>query len=166
MRLTALKGAMFPDPEADLGEHRFTYSLLPHTGDWRYGTVPAAYSLNNPLIVHLVQGTAQGASEADCRSLVHVGAPQIIVETVKQAEDGEGLIARLYEHERTRKVFDLQTDFPLAMASRCNLLEEDETRLSITERKATLRAQPYQIMTLRLKPANDEPLASQELAGL
>ena len=32
LRLTALKGAMFPDPDADLGEHRFTYSLLPHTG--------------------------------------------------------------------------------------------------------------------------------------
>ena len=40
MRLTVLKGAMFPDPEADLGEHRFTYSLLPHSGDWRNGTVP------------------------------------------------------------------------------------------------------------------------------
>ena len=40
------------DPEADLGERRFTYSLLPHRGDWRNGTVPAAYCLNNPLIIH------------------------------------------------------------------------------------------------------------------
>ena len=107
MRLTALKGAMFPDPDADLSEHHFTYSLLPHTGDWRNGTVPAAYGLNNPLIVHLVQGTPQGASEAGQYSLVHVDAPQIIVETVKQAEDGDGLIVRLYEHERTQQVFDL-----------------------------------------------------------
>ena len=90
MRLTALKGAMFPDPEADLGEHHFTYSLLPHAGDWRNGTVPAAYSLNNPLIVRQVRGVPQGASDADRGSLVHVDAPQIIIETVKQAEDGDG----------------------------------------------------------------------------
>ena len=166
LRLTALKGAMFPDPEADLGKHSFTYSLLPHTGDWRNGTVPAAYSLNNPLIVHHVQGTSQGVSKAEHHSLICVDAPQIIVETVKQAEDGDGLIVRLYEHERTQQVFDLHAGFPLAKVHRCNLLEENEAPLDVTEGKATLRAQPYQIMTLRLKPAIDEPSASQEVSGL
>ena len=165
MRLTVLKGAMFPDPEADLGEHSFTYSLLPHSGDWRNGTVPAAYALNNPLIVHHVQGTAQGASEADRKSLVHVDMPQIIVETVKQAEDGDGLIVRLYEHERTQQAFELRTGFPLAQAFRCNLLEENEDCLHVTEGKAAMRARPYQIMTLRLKRPTDEPAANHELAG-
>lgn len=164
LRLTALKGAMFPDPEADLGEHSFTYSLLPHTGDWRNGTVPAAYGLNNPLIVHHVQGEPQGASEADHYSLVHVDAPQIIVETVKGADDGDGLIVRLYEHERTQQVFDLHAGFPLAEALSCNLLEENEASLAVTEGKVRLRAQPYQIMTLRLKPAADAPATSQEVA--
>ena len=164
MRLTVLKGAMFPDPEADLGGHSFTYSLLPHTGDWRNGTVPAAYGLNNPLLVHSVQGKPQGASEADRKSLVHVDVPQIIVETVKRAEDGDGLIVRLYEHERTQQVFDLQAGFPMAEACRCNLLEENEACLDVTEGKATVQAQPYQIMTLRLKLATDEPSATHEVS--
>ena len=164
LRLTALKGAMFPDPDADLGEHHFTYSLLPHAGDWRNGTVPAAYGLNNPLIVHHVQGEPHGASDADHYSLVHVDAPQIIIETVKQAEDGDGLILRIYEHERTQRVFDLYTGFPLAEARRCNLLEEGENRLDATEAKVTLRARPYQIMTLRLKPATAGSATSQEVA--
>ena len=164
VRLTALKGAMFPDPEADLGEHHFTYSLLPHEGDWRNGAVAAAYSLNNPLIVHQAQGEAQGALEADHCSLVHVDAPQIIVETVKQAEDGDGLIVRLYEHERTQQAFNLHAGFPLGEAWRCNLLEEDEACLAVSEGKAALRAKPYQIITLRLKRATDPPPAGQ--AGL
>jgi len=164
MRLTVLKGAMFPDPEADLGEHSFTYSLLPHTGDWRNGTVPAAYGLNNPLIVHHVRGTAQGASEADRQSLVHVDAPQIIIETVKGAEDGDGLILRLYEHERTQQVFDLHAGFPLGEAYSCNLLEENDACLAVSQGKVALRAQPYQIMTLRLKPATDGPATSQEVS--
>ena len=164
MRMTALKGAMFPDPEADLGEHRFTYSLLPHSGDWRNGTVPAAYALNNPLIVHRAQGDPQGASAADRQSLVQVDAPQIIVETVKQAEDGDGLIVRVYEHERTQQRFGLQAGFPIAEASRCNLLEENEELLDVTAGKVALRAAPYQILTLRLKPATDEPSASREVS--
>ena len=49
MRLTLLKSATSPDPEADQGEHAFTYSLYPHLGDWREGTVAQAASLNVPL---------------------------------------------------------------------------------------------------------------------
>src|SRR5258708_628017 len=35
VRLTLLKSSIFPDAHADEGLHRFTYSLLPHVGDWR-----------------------------------------------------------------------------------------------------------------------------------
>src|SRR5262249_42905009 len=34
LRLTLLRSPRVPDPEADLGEHHFTYSLFPHLGDW------------------------------------------------------------------------------------------------------------------------------------
>lgn len=35
LRLTLIKSSTMPDPEADQGLHRFTYALLPHSGDWR-----------------------------------------------------------------------------------------------------------------------------------
>ncbi len=43
MRLTLLRSAIYPDPEADQGVHEFSYSLLPHQGDWRTDTVRQAY---------------------------------------------------------------------------------------------------------------------------
>ena len=50
MRLSLLKSAIYPDPEADRGQHEFTYSLLPHKGDWLDGgTAGEAWSLNHPL---------------------------------------------------------------------------------------------------------------------
>ncbi|MDF2922331.1 MAG: alpha-mannosidase [Paenibacillaceae bacterium] len=50
MRLTLIKAARVPDDTADLAEHVFTYSLLPHSGDWRTGgTVQEAWALNAPL---------------------------------------------------------------------------------------------------------------------
>ena len=50
LRLTLLKAATYPDPQADRGTHRFRYSLLVHDGDWRAGaTEDAAAELNQPL---------------------------------------------------------------------------------------------------------------------
>ncbi len=49
MRLTLIKSGIEPDPQADQGRHVFTYSLLPHAGDWRQGGVAReAYALNYP----------------------------------------------------------------------------------------------------------------------
>ena len=51
MRLTLLRAPVFPDPTGDKGEHEFTYSLLPHAGNWiTANTVRAGYELNVPLL--------------------------------------------------------------------------------------------------------------------
>lgn len=149
LRLTLLKSATYPDPDADQGEHRFTYSLLPHTGDWRAGTAPASYALNDPLIVRRVTG---GGGDMP-QSLVAVDAPNVIIETVKQAEDSRGLIVRLYENERCRGSVTLRVGFPLAGAYRCNLLEEPGEPLDVTQNAVCFSVKPYQIVTLRLVPA-------------
>ena len=62
MRLTLLKGAISPDPQADQGRHEFAYALLPHQGDYRAGeTVRHAYLFNMPAMPRLIP--ASGASE-------------------------------------------------------------------------------------------------------
>ncbi|MEP7291606.1 MAG: glycoside hydrolase family 38 C-terminal domain-containing protein, partial [Chloroflexota bacterium] len=60
IRLSLLKSATSPDPQADQGEHKFVYSLLPHVGNWRTEVIPAAYDLNDPLILRRVN-SASGA---------------------------------------------------------------------------------------------------------
>jgi len=45
-----------------------------------------------------------------------------VIETVKQAEDGQGVIVRLYESQRHRGKLTLTTGFPLADVWRTNLL--------------------------------------------
>ena len=51
LRLSLLRAPTNPDPEADQGEHHFTYSLLPHAGAWDENTIAQAYFLNDPLVV-------------------------------------------------------------------------------------------------------------------
>ena len=97
IRLTLIKSGIQPDPNADQGLHRFTYSLYPHTGDWYQGqTVPEAYSLNNPLWAYLRQPLVQ----ASYRGFWFSGGfrRRSCSETVKKAEDTDGLILRFYEY--------------------------------------------------------------------
>ena len=92
--LSLLKGAIDPDPDADRGQHRFTYSLLPHAAgldDVRR----AGYSLTRPLLWRR-EGAHPGPLPPQF-SLASVTDPGVVVETAKWAEDEEALIVRLYE---------------------------------------------------------------------
>ena len=160
MRLTLLRSPTVPDPEADQGEHRFTYSLLPHAGGWEAGTAAEAYRLNDPVIGYRcsVNGDRLLVNSekpiTDYRSLVTVSAPNIIVETVKRAEDGDGLIVRFYESQRRRGAVTLTCAFPLARVEKVNLLEETQETLTPEGNQVTLFVRPYEIISLRLRQAS------------
>ncbi len=148
IRLTLLKSATNPDPFADQGEHVMVYSLLPHVGDWRDEVLPAAYDLNDPIIVQRVNGGS--GSTQSLSSLVSVSAPNVVIETIKWAEDGNGLIVRMYEDQRNRGSVTLKAGFALADAYHCNLLEENGQQVQIQNDQVQLDITPYQIITLRL----------------
>ena len=149
LRLSLLRAPTSPDPEADQGEHRFTYSLLPHAGPWSAATAAQAYFLNDPLVV--ARG-APGDGAGSSLSLFSLDAPNAAIETVKAAEDGRGLIVRLYEFQRMRGEVALKCAFPLAAAWRANLLEEDQEPLPVDGDTLRFQLRPYQILTLRLQP--------------
>ncbi len=146
MRLSLLRSSTMPDPEADQGRHTFTYALLPHARSWRAGTERAAYALNDPLIA----ASGRGGVGSALAPLLAVDAPNVVIETVKRAEDGRGIIVRLYESQRQRGMVTLTTGFDLGEAAITNLLEEDQTSIPCEGRKITLGIRPYQILTLRL----------------
>jgi alpha-mannosidase len=150
VRISLLRGPGSPDPTADLGKHTFAYSILPHAGGWDEATVQAAYALNDPLIAR--RGEGRGVRSAGS-SLIACDAPNVIVETVKRAEDGEGVIVRLYETQRRRGAITLTTAFPLKQAARTNLLEEDKHVLAVDGNTVHYDIRPFEIATLRLIPA-------------
>lgn len=130
LRLSLLRGSTYPDPEADQGMHRLTYSLLPHMGDWRTGgVIPAAYDLNAPAPALPLDAQPAGTLPARC-GLFAVSAPNVVLETVKQAEDGNGLILRLFESwgMRTRAALTLPEGW---CAQPVTPMEPDAVRLCV-----------------------------------
>jgi alpha-mannosidase len=150
IRISLLRGPTMPDPNADLGEQRFTYSLLPHPGRWDETTIGAAYHLNDPLIVF--DTGRRGSHSEGVPSLIGVEQSNIVIETVKRAEDGNGLIVRLYEGQRRRGPITLSVGFELAEAWRVNIMEENQHAVDVDGEQVTYTIRPYEIVTLRLVP--------------
>jgi alpha-mannosidase len=148
MRLSLLRAPTHPDPTADRGLHRFTYALMPHSGDFREaGVIQAAEDLNAPL--RIVRGNLPSAQR---RSLVEVDTPEVIVEAVKRAEDSDAVIVRLYEawarpcHARVR------TTLSASRAYLCDLLERDLEEVPVRDGAIELDLTPFKILTLKLEP--------------
>jgi alpha-mannosidase len=154
IRLTLLRSPTMPDPMADVGEHEFKYSLYPHTGPWNEETQREAYLLNDPILVYRSRDKGQGSEEpiAPLDSLISLSAPNVIIETVKRAEDGNGMIVRLYESQRKRGPVQLRAGFAIEGAWETNLLEENESALKVKNSSVELNLKPYQIMTIRIIP--------------
>ncbi len=147
MALTLIKSGIEPNPVTDQEEHDFTYAIYPHGETWRAaGTVAEAYKLNQPLRVELHAG-----EEAPERaSFAAVKAPNVIMETVKQAEDGKGVVLRMYESENsyTKTAVTVNADFGKAYV--CNLLEEPEQEAQVNGREIAVTLKPYEVVTLKL----------------
>ena len=150
INLSLLRAPFSPDPECDRGEQKFTYSFYAYTGSlFNSGLVQEGYDLNVPA------QTLPGA-RAD-GSLLTVDASNVILETMKPAEDGSGdYILRLYESMRTATDTELSLHLPCTSLSQCNMLEEEETLLAAEKTtdgvQVKLSFRPFEIKTLRVHP--------------
>jgi len=154
MRISLLRSPTNPDHHADEGKHKFTYSLLPHKGRWALDTVTQAYSLNDPVIVYKPEKKSASADKDKINCpIVKTGSDNVVIETIKQAQDGKGLIVRLYENFRQRGPVTINAGFKLKKVYKTNLLENNKQEIPVKNDSVKLYVKPYEIINLRLIPA-------------
>ena len=145
--LTLIKSGIEPNPTTDQETHHFTYAIYPHAETWRAaGTVREAYFLNQPALA------VAGGVPGDSFSLAFCDAPNVVVETVKQAEDGDGVIVRMYESENALTETVLHWGLPFASAESCDCLEQpDGEPVAVEDGSVRFTIKPYEIKTLRIR---------------
>jgi alpha-mannosidase len=145
VRLSLLRAPLFPDPEADQGEHAFRVSIRPDS------TIADAlregYRLNLPL------RSLTGAAPVD--PVLSVSSDAVVVEAVKLAEDRSGdVIVRLYEAHGGRASATLSTSFTFQDVIETDLLEreiEPSTVRGSGSAEVELELRAFQLVTLRLR---------------
>ncbi len=144
LALTLVKAGTDPNPMADIGHHSFTYSIYPHSGDFRNGTVQQAYILNKPLVC--VPALGEGKLP-ESYSLVSCNKENIIAETVKMAENGEGVVVRMYECHNQKTDATLKLGFDAKKIYLCDMLENKLEEIG-SGNTVTLPVGNYEIVTI------------------
>lgn len=90
--LNLLRSPNNPDPDADYGEHDFTYAFLPHTGRLEESSVYQKAAMLNlkPLIL---KGEARGNWQVPCR----LDSQDISLEVLKKSEKENSFVIRVVE---------------------------------------------------------------------
>ena len=149
MSLTMLKCGTFPDPDADKCEHRFVYSLYPHSGDYREaGTIKQAYNVNIPM---LCEKTSGGKTLPAEYSLVSCDCDNVIFETVKKCESGDGIILRGCEYFNKRTTANIKTGFSVKKAYLCDMLENNIKEIKTEGDSISVDFAPFEIVTIKLE---------------
>jgi alpha-mannosidase len=142
LRLSLLRAPRMPDPAADSGRHEFAYALVPHGGGWREaGIVGEAACFNVPL---------RATSAAVPESFAAVGDPNLVLDTIKRAEDSDALVVRLYEAHGARGRARVRVAEPFSSARRANALEDDGEALEVEGDEVLVPYRPHEIITIKL----------------
>lgn len=96
-RLTMIRSSFSPDPVPNPGHHHWRYAIFPHKGSWAdAGTVRKAAEFNQPLLNATVPFDAAGSNPLQW-SLGDFSDNNVMPTALKVAENGDGLIVRMYE---------------------------------------------------------------------
>jgi alpha-mannosidase len=162
MRLSLLRSPIAPDPDADRGEHRFTYALLPFAGNFgSSGVIRSGYELNSPVTTFSIDGGSGGPYE---KSLCTVDSEAVIIENVKAPEPpaearqvpaNDELILRLYECFGGKCTARLRFSRDIRSAAETDMLEENTRPLSVRENELNLEFRPFEIKTIKVMVSNE-----------
>lgn len=148
MKITLMRGPICPDPLGDIGINSFRYSLYPHEGNWREAdTVKLGFAENNPLVASFVSGNGGNDTEI---SLCNIDSKNVVLDTVKPAQDGNGIIVRMYEAETRHCNVKASFGFDYSKVIECNLMEVDEQEIPCDGKEFAFSMKPHEVKTFRL----------------
>jgi len=136
--LNLLRSPTFPDKHADRGVHHFSYAFRPFATGHLDGVIRDGYRLNNPLRL------ADGATFDSVATVEH---PGVILETIKPAENGRGIILRLYESLGAATTTSVAVTLPHATVQETDLMESPLSHADLGH----LEFGPFEIKTLLLE---------------
>ncbi|WP_125608184.1 alpha-mannosidase [Lapidilactobacillus bayanensis] len=147
--LSLLRATDYPAKSIDKGTHKFTYSLLPHEGDYRNENIyREAYRLNRPIKV------IKGAVDVIDNVITLPENSNVFCETVKFAENNSGLIIRFFESVGKSTKYTFNLNIMAQEVCVTNLLEVEIKEIAcntMKNQRIDVDFRPYEIKTLLVK---------------
>lgn len=150
MRLTLIKTSSYPDEHADQGGHLFSYALFPHGLSWKEaGADRKAYEFNYPFYTREKCQDKEGYLP-ERFSAAGTDSKNVVLETIKKAEDGNGWIFRAYECMQYRGQVKFYFGKVPVRVAECNLMEEELAGIKTEGSGFSCEMTPYEIKTFKI----------------
>ncbi len=143
--LSLLRGPVNPDRNMDRGINEFTYSIYPHVGTWKNGSVQAFGASVNKGVAYKPVKVGEFASE-----FIQCDKENVFIEAIKKSEDGEGIIVRVLEKYGYRTNISMQIANGVKKVAECNLIEEYIQDVPSNENCFDFTIKPYEIKTFKI----------------
>ena len=143
LELTLLRAPSCPEMQADNRVHQFTYGFTAWEGSFADSdVVRQGYELNvEPQVSH-------GRTERF--SAVSIDQENVILDTMKPAEDGSGdIVLRLYESKKSATSAKVRCAFG-SRAYLCDMLENVLSEVPVEDGKIDLNFKAFEIKTVRI----------------
>ncbi len=149
MRLSLLRSPKWPDATADRGKHRIEYSLYPHDSTWQEAnTIRLGYEYNVPLIA--VATDAHKGSLPQQWSFVDLQSPNLILTSLKKAEDSEAFVLQWYEWMGLDCWADIRLPKNVRRAVTSDALERDGAPLDVRDNIVTVNTKRFSTRTVKV----------------
>ena len=149
--LSVLKCGTWPNNVADQGKHTFKYSIYPHANDFRAGdTVKQAMSFNQPFEFTEISANSNGKLN-DTFSFVNVDKSNIVIDTIKQCEDDDSIIIRMFECYNSSTDCQINFGVDIEKVEICDLMENSFSQLEVNDQSVKLHFGNFEIITLKVR---------------
>ena len=142
-------------PIAQGGDYLFRYSLMTHGSDWTYNDAHHfGWGDLSPLRVYVVEAAQEGKWREAARSFLEVEPKNVYVAGFKTAEDGKGVILRLYEGAGLKTSAAINFKLPgvsLKAAALCDGRERILSSLTVENDSLRIALKPWETSTVRVQ---------------
>ncbi len=118
--------------------------LVPHAGSWQQAGIAGEARLFNQPLRRVASGSGSG------RAFAAVESGELILDTIKRAEDADALVLRLYEPHGASGTSRLRLELPFESARYANALEETlgESEVAVEDGALIVPYRPFELITL------------------
>jgi len=142
-------------PIAQGGDYLFRYAMTTHGANWTYDDAHRfGWSFMSPLQAYAVEGAQPGTWNEPARSFIEISPRNVYLAGFKAAEDGDGLILRLYEGGNASSNAVVQFNLPgrrIESALACDARERSGDKLKSDTRSVWVPLKPFETSTVRVR---------------
>lgn len=160
LRLSLLRAPKAPDSNCDIGHHSFKYAIYPHQHHFlQSDVVREGYNFNSPLLTRLVPRAKLNGVNFLLPKFHIENAANVVLDTIKRAEDSTDVIIRLYEcyggHARAKLI----SSRIITKIVKCNILEDEQEVIEIIDATAVMNGRTF---STNLRVLDDDMLELQQ----